>query len=239
MSLPCLAVAELCDGEQLPALLSGLENVRCDTAAAAEGQADKEWARERVWSEGRGCLQTLSSPLRGKGLRREPHNARSAVLPVPSCCIPRSCSLPCVAPCPSEFVCVSQLHGETCRVGALFPQGSQRPVHATSEGLLRASHRDTGPAWGTWRLHLGSLVDAGSWLCCCSSDPAQLQGQGPCPRVPVTTGRARVQGSAMYHPTSRHPGRAFAASCLFRCLMTQYGLQRAPSCLPVNLWGQV
>lgn len=54
MSLPCLAVAEAFGGEQFPALLSGLENVRCDTAAAAEGQADKEWAQERVWSEGRG-----------------------------------------------------------------------------------------------------------------------------------------------------------------------------------------
>lgn len=65
MSLPHLAVAELCGGEQLLALLSGLENVRCNTAAAAEGQADKEWARERVWNEGRGCLQTLSSLREG------------------------------------------------------------------------------------------------------------------------------------------------------------------------------
>lgn len=69
--------------KQLLALLSGLENVRCDTAAAAEGQADKEWAQERVWSEGRGCLQTLSSSLHGKGLRRAPCNAGSTVLPAP------------------------------------------------------------------------------------------------------------------------------------------------------------
>lgn len=88
-------------GELLPALLSGLENVRCDTAAAAEGWADKEWARKRVWSEGRGCLQTLSSPQFGKVPRRELCNTGSTALPAPSC----------ITRIPGVW-CVSQLHGE-------------------------------------------------------------------------------------------------------------------------------
>lgn len=87
MSLPRVAVAEPCDGEQLPALLSRLENVRCDTAAAAEGQADKEWAREGLeQGEGMPANPFLSSP-------RERLEAR-AVLPALSCCLSPSCSLP-------------------------------------------------------------------------------------------------------------------------------------------------
>ena len=227
MSLPRLAVAEPCDGEQLPALLSGLENVRCDTAAAAEGQADKEWAWERVWSEGRGCLQTLSSPLRGKGLRREPRSAGSAALRAPPA--------PCLA---SLGACVYfQPRGEKRRVRGWvphFPQSSWGPVHATSEGSLRASHGGTRGAWGTRRLRLGGPVGSGSQLCCCS-DPARPQGQGPCLGVPVTAGRAGAWGSAACHPTSSRPARGCAASRLFGRCTVRVALPRAPRCLPVNL----
>lgn len=231
MSLPHLAVAEPCDGEQLPALLSGLENVRCDTAAAAEGQADKEWARERVWSEGRGLpANRLLSAGRGLGETHVMPRARSCLPP------PAARSLPRVARCPSGFACVSRLRRETCRVGGCLVLPESARDWCVPPARARREHPTGAPgaAWGTRRLRLGSRVGAGSQLRCCS-DPAQPQGQAACQGVPVTTGRARAQ----HHPTGSHPGRGFAASCLFGCCRTGVGLQRAPSCLPVNLWGQV
>lgn len=141
MSLSHLAVAEPCGGEQLPALLSGLENVRCDTAAAAEGQETKSGHGRGLGARGGDACRAFPNLSMGRGLGKS-HGTLEAVLP-------SSCSLPCVTLCPSGLLCISQLCGGTHWVAAcLISLQANRDitesipetgVYATSKGLLRAS----------------------------------------------------------------------------------------------------
>lgn len=223
VSLPRCAAAEPCDGEQLPALLSRLENVRCDTAAAAKGQADKEWAREGLErGEGMPANPFLSSP-RARGL------GKSCVTLGAQSCLPFPAACPPPAPCPESshiprglraFPSSVERHSEW--LGALFAPRQSCQQQGLSESIPQGHW---GCIWAAW-------VGTESLLCCCRPDPAWPQGHGPCLGVPVTTCRAGEQGSVK-------PGRGFAASRLFGWCTTWVGLQRAPSCLPSNLWGQV
>ena len=228
MSLPRLAVAEPCDGEQLPALLSGLENVRCDTAAAAEGQADKEWAWERVWSEGRGCLQTLSSPLRGKGLRREPRSAGSAALRAPPA--------PCLA---SLGACVYfQPRGEKRRVGgwvgASFPPKQLGTSTCHQRGLAESiprrhpggvGHPEVASGRPCW-LWVPALLLLG---------PCSATGAGTVPGGPRNRRQSWGVGLCRLSPHQQPPCKGLCGLAPFGRCTVRVALPRAPSCLPVNL----
>lgn len=224
VSLPRLAVAEPCDGEQLPALLSGLENVRCDTAAAVEGQADKVGAGEGL--------------ERGEGMPTNPFLSMGRDLG-------ESSRMPGAQPCPPPA---------PCPVSPRVPQGlSAFPSSVKNHvGWVDASFSPRQPGtgvcqqrglaesapWETWRLCLGTLLGTGTQPCGCSG-PAWPQEQGPCPGVLVTAGRAWAQSCATSHPTNSHPGKGSAASCLFGCCTMRVELQGAPGCLALHLRGQV
>lgn len=188
MSLPRLAVAELCDGEQLPALLSGLENVRCDTAAAAEGQADKVGAGEGL--------------ERGEGMPTNPFLSMARGLGE-SCRMPGAHIRPPPAPCPVSPRVPQGLSAfpssvENTYGGWMlhFPQGSQGLVYASSEGSLRASHG--GPRGCVWAhcLALGPSPVAAQLLRSCLATGAGT--------VPEGAGNSRQSQGALLCHVSPH-----------------------------------